>query len=149
MLASPVHRAIWQRLEQSQELVTGGEARASARRNEAAKRELRLPAEERVLRVATPGLRELWPVAAPTALLLGATALFSGWPGFVCLCLGLCGLAGLVHARHARRVILTSHRLLGRRGGAWVVIDRRGSGDADGRGAGAAHTGRRSPDIAE
>ena len=145
MLASPVHRAIWQRLEQSQELVTGGDA--VQHHLDAAV--LALPAEEHVLRVVTPGLRELWPVAAPTALLLGATVVCAGWPGFVCLCLGLCGLTGLLHERHARRVILTSHRLLGRRGGAWVVIDRRGSGDADGRGAGAAHTGRRSPDIAE
>jgi hypothetical protein len=122
MLASPVHRAIWQRLEPSGQLVTNGEARARARENEAAKRELGLPAQEHVLRVLSPGLRELWPVAAPTALLLGATVALAGWPGFVCLGLGLGGLAWLVHARHARRVILTSHRVLARRGGAWAVI---------------------------
>ena len=124
MLTSPIHRAIWQRLEQSRNLVARGEERARVREHEAVKRELGLPAEERVLQVLAPGLRELWPVVAATALLLGATLGLAGWPGFLCLCLGLGGLARIVHLRAARRVVLTSHRTLVREGGAWVVVER-------------------------
>lgn len=122
MLASPIHRAIWERISQSNELVARGEARARERENEAAKRELGLPAEEMVIEVRTPGVRRLWPVLAVTlAALVGAT-MTTGLPGFVCLGVGLGGLGWIAHVRHVRRVFVTSHRTLTRRGGRWVVL---------------------------
>jgi hypothetical protein len=126
MLASPIHRAIWERISQSNDLVARGEERARERENDAAKRELGLPEEETVLEVRVPGVRQLWPVLLVTVIALVAATATSGLPGFACLGAGLGGLGWVTHVRHARRVFVTSHRVLTRRNRRWVVLQRRG-----------------------